>query len=241
MALPAGVALAAKYGPAAYGIISGLLKGKSKQQKAQEAAMARLQNIAEHGLDPSILNRAVAILNARNQGEQSGVLSRLSAGGIDPSSGLAQEAVGATRRSLGARQGEAQSLFNEQSEAAKLRANEQLAGMPVPEDTSTGDLIGSLLTNLEARGVFDKKAAPEQSDSVGVQLPDELPGYSELSNRLSRTYEPPDYGGISNSRLINSNKPLLSYNPDDYVTSLPSNRLNRRNRLSQLNPRYYRP
>lgn len=163
MALPAAIGIAAKYGPAAYGILKGLLGGKSPQQKAQE----RLQRIAERGLDPSVLSRAIAILNARNQAEQGGVLSRLAAGGIDPSSGLAQEAVGATRRSLGARQGEAQTLFNEQSQAAQMRANEQLAGMP--EDTSTGDLIGSLLSNLEAQGVFDKKKVPD---------------YGELQNRL---------------------------------------------------------
>ncbi len=221
MPIPALAASAIRYGPAAYGILKGLFGGKSPQQKAQE----RLQKIAEQGLDPAILQRAIAILNVRNQGEQSGVLSRLSAGGIDPSSGLAQEAVGATRRSLGARQGEAQSLFNTQSEEAMMRANEQLAGMP--EDTSTGDLVASLLSNLDARGVFDKKnpSVLEQSSSIGMQLPDQLPEYSDISRRL-------------NQNLLSPQEKL--YQPGNYVTNLRSGGLNQRRKLSPLNP-YYRP
>ena len=146
MPIPAGVILGAQLAPSAISVIKGLLGGKSPQEKAIE----RFQKLSEQGLDPAILQRALAILNARNQAEQSGVLSRLAAGGIDPSSGLAQEAVGATRRGLGARQGEAQALFNQQSEAAKLAANQQLLGLPA--DNSLGDLLGSGLQALQAYG-----------------------------------------------------------------------------------------
>lgn len=127
-----------------YSLLKGLFGKKSPEEKARE----RLAKISERGLDPELLNRALGILNARNQAEQSGALSRLAAGGIDPSSGLAQEAAGAIRRGLGARQGEAQALFNERSEAAKLAATQQLAGMPA--DNSLGDLISSSLIALQA-------------------------------------------------------------------------------------------
>ncbi len=156
MPLPAIALASLKYGPAAYGLIRGLLGGKSKQQKAQEAAMKRLQGIAEKGLDPSILNRAIQILNARQRGEESGIQSRLAAQGVG--GGLLEEALGSSRRGLGARTGEASALFNEQSQEAQMRANEQLAGLNVPEDTTTGDLLGSLLTNLSQERIFQPKA-----------------------------------------------------------------------------------
>lgn len=168
--------LAAQLAPSAISLIKGLFGGKSPQEKAIE----RLEKVAQQGLDPAILQRALAVLNARNQAEQSGVLSRLASGGIDPSSGLAQEAVGATRRGLGARQGEAQSLFNQQSEAAKLAANQQLLGLPA--DQSVGDLLGSGLQALQAYGqrnqgnqglTFDdlKKLMPQAMPDVRTELP----------------------------------------------------------------------
>lgn len=151
MPIPQGVMLAAQLAPSAISLIRSLFGGKSPQEKAIE----RLQQISERGLDPAILQRALGILNTRNQAEQSGTLSRLAAGGIDPSSGLAQEAVGATRRSLGARQGEAQALFNQKSEAAKMAATQQLVGLPV--DNSTGDLLGSMLQALQTYGASRQK------------------------------------------------------------------------------------
>lgn len=180
MPIPALALGALKYGPAVVSLLKGLTGGKSPQEKAIE----KIQQVADNGLDPKILERVLAILNARNQTEQSGVLSRLAAGGIDPSSGLAQEAVGATRRSLGARTGEAQSLFNAESERAKMAANQQLAGLPV--DNSTGDLLGSLLQAVQASAQkkfdfdqLDQKlnppaAAPAQpaaNPNIGVQIP----------------------------------------------------------------------
>lgn len=180
MPIPAAVGAAATYGPAVISLLKGLFGGKSPQEKAIE----KIQQVADKGLDPHILQRALAILNARNQAEQSDVLSRMAAGGIDPSSGLAQEAVGATRRSLGARTGEAQALFNTESERAKMAANQQLAGLPV--DNSTGDLLGSLLQAVQASArpkkfdfdQLDEKlnppAAPAQpaaNANIGVQLP----------------------------------------------------------------------
>lgn len=172
MPIPAGVMLAAQLAPSAISLIKGLFSGKSPQEKAIE----RLEKVAQQGLDPAILQRALAVLNARNQAEQSGVLSRLASGGIDPSSGLAQEAVGATRRGLGARQGEAQSLFNQQSEAAKLAANQQLLGLPA--DQSISDLLGSGLQALQAYGqrnqglTFDdlKKLMPQTMPEVRTEL-----------------------------------------------------------------------
>lgn len=182
MPIPAGVQLAAMVAPSVISLARSLFGGKSRQDKALD----KIEKISNEGLDPKILQRALAILNARNQTEQSGVLSRLAAGGIDPSSGLAQEAVGATRRGLGARMGEAQSLFNQQSEAAKMAATQQLAGLPA--DNSTGDLLGSLLGAVQA-GVqrkmdFDRldkilnpqqavaaPATPAPSPRMGVQLP----------------------------------------------------------------------
>lgn len=145
MVISPGVVLAAAHlVPTAISLLKGFFGGKSPQERAIE----KLQEISERGLDPRILERALAVLNARNQMEQSGMLARLAAGGITPSSGLAQEAVGATRRGLGARTGEAASLFNAMSEQAKMQAMQQLAGMPA--DTSLGDLLGSALQALQA-------------------------------------------------------------------------------------------
>lgn len=180
MPIPAGVVLAAKYGPAAYGILKGLFGGKSPQKKAQE----RLEKIAREGIDPGILQRQLKILNARQGGESSDILQRLAGGNIAPSSGLAQEFVGASKRSIGGRQAEAQALFDEYNQRAKMQANQQLAGMP--EDQSTGDLLGSVLSELQAQygGGGSKKAmdfdnldqmlSPQQpaaQSNIGIRLP----------------------------------------------------------------------
>src|SRR3990172_2502928 len=103
LAIPVGAIL--QYAPAAIGLAQKLFGKKSPEQKAREESIKRLRRIAEQGLDPTVLNRAFQTINARGQNEETGVLSRLSAGGIDSSSGLAQEAAGAVRRSLGSRRG----------------------------------------------------------------------------------------------------------------------------------------
>jgi hypothetical protein len=184
--------LAAQLAPSAISLIRGLFGGKSPQEKAIE----RLQQISERGLDPKLLERALGILNVRNEREQRDTLSRLMAGGIDPSSGLAQEAVGATRRSLGARQGEAQALFNQQSEAAKMAATQQLAGLPV--DNSTGDLLGSILQGVQAY--------------AGSRKPEGMT-FDELSTILKKESLPvttPEIRGTDFSRNIPQSLPVTS-------------------------------
>lgn len=146
MALPALALAGLKYGPAAIGVLKGLFGGKSAAQK-------RLERMAKLGYDPEELQRNIGLLNQRIAGEKTNALSRLRAGNIDPSSGLAQEVLGSITRSQGMRSGEARAAAS----ASGQRATE-LLGMR--EDDSTGDLLGSLLASLsqdfEKGGLFNR-------------------------------------------------------------------------------------
>lgn len=150
MALPALAAAGLKYGPAALGVLKGLFGGKSPAQK-------RLENIAKLGYDPDELQRNLGLLNQRIAGEKTGALSRLRAGNIDPSSGLAQEVLGSISRSQGMRAGAAKAGASE----AGQRATELFGAR---EDDSTGDLLGSLLASLsqdfEQGGLFNRGKNP---------------------------------------------------------------------------------
>lgn len=153
MALPALAAAGLKYGPAAIGVLKGLFGGKSAAQK-------RLERMAKLGYDPEELQRNLALLNERIAGEKTGALSRLRAGNIDPSSGLAQEVLGSINRSRGLRSAEAKAAAS----ASGQRATELLGAR---EDDSTGDLLGSLLASLsqdfEQGGLFNKGGAKKSN------------------------------------------------------------------------------
>ena len=169
MALPMLAMAALKYGPAVIGTLQGLFKGKSKEEKAREAALGRISKIAESGLDRGVLDRAIGIINSRIGNEQQGTLARLASGGLDPSSGLAQEAVGAVRRSRGAREGEARSLFDEQSQRAQMEANQYLAGLPVQQDDSLSQSLSSIGTSLVED--FSKGGLFNKTDDGSPSLP----------------------------------------------------------------------
>ena len=129
-----------------YSLLKGLLGKKSKEEKAQEEAKKRLAQIAERGLDPAILDRALAIQNAQRETDKSGLLSRLAAQGVG--GGLAEEALGALQRRRALDEGSTRGLFDERSEAAKLAATQQLAG--AAPDNSLSELLASSLNALNA-------------------------------------------------------------------------------------------
>jgi len=160
MALPALAAAGLKYGPAAIGVLKGLFGGKSAAQK-------RLERIAKLGYDPDELQRNLTLLNRRVADERTGALSRLRAGNIDPSSGLAQEVLGSISRSQGMRAGAAKAGASE----AGQRATELLGAR---EDDSTGDLLGSLLASLsqdfEQGGLFNKGGSKSAIPSVRTDV-----------------------------------------------------------------------
>lgn len=167
MAIPAFVS----YIPAALSALKSLFGGDSPQEKARK----RLEELAKRGLDPKLLRQALAIQAAREQQEQSGILSRMRAGNIDPSSGLAQEAIGASKRGLAARQGEARAVFDEQSEAAKQRANEILAGMP--EDDTFAQVMGSATELLDELARKPTSAGSATANAAGgARVTAALPG-----------------------------------------------------------------
>lgn len=130
---------------------------------AQKRARKRLEEQAERGLDPKILQRALSILRKRTANDVSGTIGRLQAGGIDPRSGLATETAGAVRNRAGAEAGELSSLFEFESARAQDAANRALAGQ---EDESTSDLIQSLVLNLGTAKYGQGKGAAQQPISL---------------------------------------------------------------------------
>lgn len=124
-------------------VLSSLFGGDSPRDKA----IKELERIMKQGLDPRILQRLIRTIAAREQQAQSGILARARAGNLDPSSGLVQEMIGASRRGAAAQEGDLREAFNDESERVKRAAASQLAGMPA--DTSTGDLIGSTIELLD--------------------------------------------------------------------------------------------
>lgn len=155
MALPALAAAGLKYGPAAIGVLKGLFGGKSGAQK-------RLERMAALGYDPEELQRNIGLLNERIAGEKTGALSRLRAGNIDPSSGLAQEVLGSINRSRGLRSAEAKAAAS----ASGQRATELLGARG---DDSTGDLLGSLLASLSSD--FEKGGLFNRGKKLGATVP----------------------------------------------------------------------
>lgn len=129
-----------------YSLLKSLFGKKSAEEKAQEAAKKRLAQIAERGLDPAMLNRALAIQNAQRETDKSGLLSRLAAQGVG--GGLAEEALGALQRRRALDEGNVRGVFNERSEAAKLAATQQLAG--AAPDNSLSELLSASLNALQA-------------------------------------------------------------------------------------------
>lgn len=140
---------------------------------AEKRARKRLEQQAERGLDPKVLQHALSILRKRTANDVSGTLGRLQAGGIDPRSGLATETAGAVRNRAGAEAGELSSLFEFESAKAQDAANRALAG---GQDESTSDLISSLVMNLGT-------AKYGQNKGVAAQQPISLLDPSKIKMR----------------------------------------------------------
>ncbi len=110
----------------------------------------------KRGLDPKILQNALAVMRKRSENEVSGTLGRLQAGGIDPRSGLAAETAGAVRNRASSDVGTLSAEFDREAERVLSGQN----------DESTADLISSLVMNLGTAKYGQGNGAAQQPISL---------------------------------------------------------------------------
>lgn len=191
MAIPAAAAYAIQYAPAVYSLLSGLFRGKSPQEKAVE----KLEKQAREGLDDNLLNEILAQIGARRESDTSRALRRLAAGNISPSSGLAQEVAGATRRGFAGQLEDARTKFMTADQAAKDRANQAL--LSLPQDNSTGDIVAALMSSLASE--LSRKGNKLSLASFEPGASQVQPGASNIGMRLPAwqdTISPPQSQGV---------------------------------------------
>ncbi len=195
-------------------VVDNFMSGSSPRDKA----LKQLQLIMKKGLDPTILRRLMQAMSAREAQAQSGVLARARAGNLDPSSGLVQEMLGASRRNAASREGELRQIFDDESERVKRAAMAQLANLP--EDTSGGDLLGSSIALLDT--VLKRKRTQDEPEgwqqqsgqSVGLSEPEAKVHGPVRSDVGMKMYRPSDFYAdslmpdIRNSERLNRVSPL---------------------------------